>query len=41
MNRFPYGIFYVVRPEQIRILAGLHATQDPVAILAQRRVGEP
>lgn len=40
MSRFPYGVFYVVRPEEIRILAVLHASRDSVAILAHRRIGQ-
>jgi plasmid stabilization system protein ParE len=29
LRRFPYGIFYVVEPEQIVILACFHARRDP------------
>ena len=37
LDRFPYGIFYVVRPGQLRVLAVLHASRDTAAILAKRR----
>ena len=29
LRRFPYGIFYLVEPEQIVILACFHARRDP------------
>lgn len=35
--RFDYGIFYVVYPNEIRLLAVLHASQDTCKILAHRR----
>jgi plasmid stabilization system protein ParE len=38
MSRFPYGIFYVIRPEYVVIVAVLHTSRDTAAILAQRHV---
>lgn len=29
MRRFPYGVFYIERPEAISVLAVLHAHRDP------------
>ncbi len=37
LDRFPYGIFYAVKPEEIRVLAVLHASRDTEEILAERR----
>jgi plasmid stabilization system protein ParE len=37
LDRFPYGIFYVVKPEEIRVLAVLHASRDTEEILTERR----
>ena len=37
LDRFPYGIFYVVKPDEIRVLAVLHASRDSEHILAERR----
>jgi toxin ParE1/3/4 len=37
LNRFPYGIFYVIKPEEIRVLAVLHASRDTEEILTERR----
>jgi toxin ParE1/3/4 len=37
LDRFPYGIFYVVRPDEVRVLAVLHASRDNKYILAERR----
>src|SRR4051812_38283989 len=37
LERFPYGIFYVVRPDEIRVLAFLHASRDTHKVLAERR----
>ena len=37
LNRFPHGIFYFVKPEEIRVLAVLHASRDTEEILAARR----
>jgi plasmid stabilization system protein ParE len=37
LERFPYGIFYVVTPTEIRVLALLHASRDTEAVLADRR----
>ena len=37
LNRFPYGIFYIVKPEEIRVLAVLHGSRETKSILAGRR----
>jgi plasmid stabilization system protein ParE len=37
LQRFPYGIFYVVMPDEIRVLALLHASRDSENILVARR----
>jgi plasmid stabilization system protein ParE len=37
LERFPYGIFYTVNAEEIRILAILHSSRDSQNILASRR----
>jgi toxin ParE1/3/4 len=37
LDRFPYGIFYVVKPDEVRVLAVLHASRDNEYILAERR----
>jgi toxin ParE1/3/4 len=37
LDRFPYGIFYVVKPDELRVLAVLHASRDTDHILAERR----
>ena len=37
LDRFPYGIFYVVKPDELRVLAVLHASRDSEEILAERR----
>ena len=37
LNRFPYGIFYIIRPKEIRVLAVLNASRDTESILAGRR----
>lgn len=37
LDRFPYGIFYLVRREEVRVLAVLHASRDTEDILAARR----
>jgi len=37
LDRFPYGIFYVVKPAELRVLAVLHASRDTGSVLAQRR----
>ena len=41
LERFPYGIFYVVRSEEIRVLAVLHSSRDSENILARRRRAFP
>jgi len=37
LDRFPYGLFYVIRPPEIWVLAVLHASRDTEAVLAKRR----
>ena len=37
LRRFPYGIFYAVRDQELRILAVLHSSRDAASILADRR----
>ena len=37
LDRFPYGIFYVVKPDELRVLTVLHASRDSEEILAERR----
>jgi toxin ParE1/3/4 len=37
LDRFPYGIFYLVRPAEIRVLALLHASRDTETVLANRQ----
>jgi len=37
LDRFPYGIFFVVRPGEVRLLAVLHASRDTSPVLAERR----
>jgi plasmid stabilization system protein ParE len=37
LDRFPYGIFYVVKLDELRVLAVLHASRDTEYILADRR----
>jgi plasmid stabilization system protein ParE len=37
LDRFPYGLFYVIRPPEIWVLAVLHASRDTAALLAERR----
>ena len=39
MRRFPYGVFYVVRSDEVRILAVLHASRDTGLVLVERRKG--
>ncbi len=29
LRRFPYGVFFVVRPELVSVIACLHARRDP------------
>jgi plasmid stabilization system protein ParE len=36
-NRFPYGIFYVVELDEVRVLAVLHGSRETKHILAERR----
>jgi plasmid stabilization system protein ParE len=37
LDRFPYGLFYVIRWSEIWLLAVLHASRDTETILAERR----
>jgi plasmid stabilization system protein ParE len=37
LDRFPYAIFYIAAPEELRVLAVIHGGRDLQAILAQRR----
>jgi len=37
LERFPYGRFYIVNPQEIRVLALLHASRDTGPLLAARR----
>ena len=37
LARFPYGIFYVLNPDQIQVLGLLHASRDTESVLANRR----
>ena len=39
LERFPYGIFYVVKSNEIRVLGVLHASRDTERVLANRRRG--
>jgi plasmid stabilization system protein ParE len=36
-ERFPYGIFFVVRTDEIRVLALLHASRDTESVIVARR----
>jgi toxin ParE1/3/4 len=37
LDRFPYGIFYVIRGTDIWILGVLHASRDAETVIAERR----
>jgi plasmid stabilization system protein ParE len=37
LNRFPYGIFYTVKQDEVRVLAVLHGSRETKSILAARR----
>jgi plasmid stabilization system protein ParE len=37
LDRFPYAIFYVIRPPESWLLAVLHASRDTQTVLAGRR----
>jgi plasmid stabilization system protein ParE len=37
LDRFPYGIFYVIRAPDIWILGVLHASRDTQTVIAERR----
>ena len=38
LDRFPYGLFYVIRAPEIWLLAVLHASRDTETVLAERRL---
>jgi plasmid stabilization system protein ParE len=37
LERFPYGIFYVVKSDEIQVLGILHVSRDTEHVLASRR----
>ncbi|MCU0785446.1 MAG: type II toxin-antitoxin system RelE/ParE family toxin [Verrucomicrobia bacterium] len=37
LDRFPYGIFYVVKRDEVRVLAVLHGSRETKRILSERR----
>jgi plasmid stabilization system protein ParE len=37
LDRFPYGIFYSVHEDEVRVLAVLHGSRETRTILAERR----
>jgi toxin ParE1/3/4 len=37
LERFPYGVFYVIKADQIQVLGVLHASRDTESVLADRR----
>jgi plasmid stabilization system protein ParE len=37
LERFPYAIFYIIHPGELRLLAVLHASRDSSPVLAERR----
>ena len=37
LDRFPYGIFYIVRADEIGVLAVLHGSRETKALLSARR----
>ena len=37
LGRFPYGIFYAIHKNEIRVLAVLHGSREANQILAERR----
>lgn len=41
LERFPYSIFYVLKPKEIRVLAVLHSSRDSEHILTDRRRAFP
>lgn len=41
LNRFPYGIFYVIKSDGVWILAVLHGSRDSKGILDGRRRSFP
>jgi plasmid stabilization system protein ParE len=37
LDRFPYGIFYVMKRSEVRVLAVLHGRRETKRILSERR----
>jgi plasmid stabilization system protein ParE len=37
LDRFPYGLFYTIRANEVWLLAVLHASRDTKVVLAKRR----
>lgn len=37
LDRFPYGLFYVIREPEVWLLAVLHGSRDTEKVLAERR----
>jgi plasmid stabilization system protein ParE len=37
LDRFPYGIFYTVKRNEVRVLAVMHGSRETKSILAERR----
>jgi len=37
LNRFPFGIFYTVKADEMRVLAVLHGSRETRKVLAERR----
>ena len=37
LDRFPYGIFYTVKRDEVRVLAVLHGSRETKSILAAQR----
>lgn len=37
LDRFPYGLFYVIREPEVWLLAVLHDSRDTEKVLAERR----
>ncbi len=37
LDRFPYGLFYVIRESEVWLLAVLHGSRDTEKVLAERR----
>jgi plasmid stabilization system protein ParE len=37
LSRFPYGVFFTLNRDEVRVLAVLHASRDTRPLLAERR----